>query len=266
MSSLAICIPTRNDQNEPGKIHFPLMALAMQTYQDLTIYIRDEGLRDIFADRSIRLILNLLQQKNILVHYTRTQARRGVAFARRDLYEAIGGEPYVLWLDDDMIIEADSIQCLMSAIQRSPNIGFVQGTKKELDPFRKYVSDINVLNGKNPLSEPVRIYFGDCAFLLMRSKALQGIDWDLVTHYQIDGLAGEDVAMSLLVAQNWEGWGIPWAKGWHVSPATERWIWEPHSDVLQVELLKGQIDSEILRMALPHLAEFIPNSRPKKRK
>ncbi len=260
MRSVAICIPTRNDQNEPGKIHFPLVSLAMQTYQDFTVYIRDEGLRDIFTDRNLRLILNLLDQKNIPVHYIRTLERRGAAFARRSLFESIQDEPFVLWLDDDMIIEPDVLQLLTSEIQTDPKIGFVQGVKKELDPFRKYNNDINLLNGEKNLHEKIKIYFGDTAILLMRSEALRTIDWDLVTRYQLDGLTGEDVTISLLVAQNWNGTGLNFARGWHVSPSIQRWNWEAHSDALQVELLNGQVDPAILRAALPHLTDFIPDA------
>ena len=260
MRPLAVCIPTRNDLNEAGKIHFPLLSLSMQTFQNFSVYIRDEGLRDIFADRNLRLIINLLEQKKIPVNYYRTWERRGVAFARRDLFELIKDEPYLLWLDDDMIIEPTSLQSLMSEIEKKETVGFVQGVKKELDPFRKYTNDINCLNGDKPLSECIRIYFGDAAFLLMRVKALKSINWELITKYQVDGLGGEDVAMSLMVSQNWEGWGIPNARGWHVSPSVERWGWESHSDILQIELLRGQVDPEILRKALPHLSEFIPDN------
>jgi len=94
----------------------------------------------------------------------------------------------------------------------------------------------------------------------MRVKALKSINWELITKYQVDGLGGEDVAMSLMVSQNWEGWGIPNARGWHVSPSVERWGWESHSDILQIELLRGQVDPGILRKALPHLSEFIPDN------
>lgn len=258
MRPLAVCIPTRNDQNEAGKIFFPLISLSMQTFQNFSVYIRDEGLRDIFADRSMRLVLNLLEQKNIPVHYIRTHMRNGVAFARQELFKAIKTEPFLLWLDDDMVIEPTAIEYLMTEIEVNTKIGFVQGVKKELDPFRKYVNDINEMNGEKLLPERIRIYFGDAAFLLMRTEALATINWDIITKYQVDGLGGEDVAMSLMVSQRWEGWGIAAAKGWHVSPSVERWGWEIHSDVLQVELLRGQVDPEILRKALPHLSSFIP--------
>lgn len=230
----------------------------MQTFLNFSVYIRDEGLRDIFADHSLRLVLNLLEHKNIPVHYIRTQERRGVAFARRELFGSIKEEPYLLWLDDDMVIEPTSVQCLMAEIEANDKVGFVQGVKKELDPFRKYINDINSLNGESALPDRIRIYFGDAAFLLMRTEALMSINWDIITKYQVDGLGGEDVAMSLMISQNWEGWGITTARGWHVSPSVERWGWELHSDVLQVELLRGQVSPEILRKVFPHLSNFIP--------
>lgn len=259
MSSIAVCIPTRNDQNEPGKIHFPLVSLAMQTYQDFTIYIRDEGLKDIFTDKNLRLILNLLEHKQIPFYYNRTLERKGAAFARRSLFESIRDEAFVLWLDDDIVMEPNVIQDLVYEIQSNPSVGFVQGIKQELDPFRKYNNDINQLNGEKDLPQKIKLYFGDTAILLVRTEALRNIDWDLITRYQLDGLTGEDVSMSLLVAQNWNGVGIRNAQCWHVSPSVERWNWESHSDALQVELLKGQVDPEILRNALPHLANFIPD-------
>ena len=49
----------------------------------------------------------------------------------------------------------------------------------------------------------------------------------------------------------------PQVLGWHLSPAVERWQWEPPSDALQVELLKDKVDAELLQRALPHLASSI---------
>lgn len=258
--SIAVCIPTRQDKKELGSLSYPLMCLALQSYQDFSIYIRDEGQHDAYADRHFRLIVNLLAMKNINVHYWRTLERNGAGFARRSLFEAIQGEPYVLWLDDDMIIESDALSRLVEVMEPNPKIGFVQGSKCELDPFRTYHNDINILNKQNDGSELVQIWFGDTAFLLMRTEALCQIDWDILTRYQLDGLTGEDVSMSLMVAQNYEGWGMPEAQGWHLSPASERWLWEPPSDALQIELLRDKVDHAILCKALPHLAPFITNN------
>ena len=257
MSRIAVCIPTRNDGGYPVTLGYPLVSLAMQTYSDLTIYVRDEGLRDAYSNRHMRLIVNLVSQKGIAIEYHRAQNRHGAGYARRSLFETIRDEPYVLWLDDDMIIEPDAVESLLKVIEAKPRAGFVQGTKSELDPLRTYHNDINVLNGRSPLGEPVRLFFGDTALLLMRTTALREIDWDVLTRYQIDGLTGEDVAMSLMVSQHYEGWGVPNALGWHLSPEAERWLWEPPSDALQVEILRGKVDPGILRQALPHMAPFI---------
>lgn len=257
MSKIAVCIPTRQDNNEPTTLGYPLISLALQSFQDFSVYIHDEGNRDIFADRNIRLILNLLAMKGSSVNYSRSLDRHGVAFARRKMLSLIKDEPYLLWLDDDMIIEPSAINALVTMIESNPCIGFVQGTKKELDPLRKYYQDINQLNSDTVPSNPIRIYFGDAAFLLMRTNVLRHIDWELITRYPVDGLPGEDVSMSLLTAQNHEGWGLPNAIGYHISPSMDRWRWEPSSDALQIELLRDKVDPEILRKAIPYLAPFI---------
>lgn len=260
MSHIAVCIPTRQDKAESGTLSYPLMCLALQSYHDISIYIRDEGSRDAYADRNFRLIVNLLAMKGIRVIYQRTLERKGAGYARRALYESINDEPLILWLDDDMVIEPTAISNMVEVIDANPKIGFVQGTKTELDPLRKYHNDINILNHPIDNASPIRLWFGDTAFLLIRTEALKFVDWDILTRYQLDGLTGEDVAMSIMVAQHYEGWGIPVARGWHISPAAERWLWEPPSDALQAELLRGKVDPDIIRKAMPHLAPFISDS------
>lgn len=257
MKHIAVCIPSRRDDNQPITLGYPLTCLAFQSYQDFTIYIRDEGLRDAYSDPEFRLIANLLAKKGIGLRYWRTLDRKGVGHARRALLESISGEPYVLWIDDDMLLEPDVIRRMMELMEHSPEIGFVQGTKIELEPSRTYHNDINVLNGATSPETPVPIYFGDAALLLMRAEALRRIDWNLITRYALDGITGEDVLMSLLVRQHYEGWGLPSALGWHMSPSSERWKWEVPSDALQIELLRDRVGPEILRRALPHMGEFI---------
>lgn len=254
---VVVCIPTRHDRNEVGTLPYPLMCLALQTYQDFTINIRDEGHRDAYADRQFRLVVNLLAMKGIHLNYRRTLERRGAGFARRSLFESIHNAAYILWLDDDMIIESNALSRLLEIIESDPKIGFVQGTKRELDPFRSYHNDINRVSHTIETAEPVQIWFGDSAFLLMRTEALHQIDWDIITRYQLDGLTGEDVSMSLMVAQHYQGRGAPDARGWHLSPRRERWLWEPASDALQVELLRGKVDPDIISRAIPHMAPFV---------
>ncbi len=257
MNQVAVCIPTRNDKREPGTLGFPLVCLALQTWKDFAVYIRDEGDNDAFATPYFRLILTLLANQNIRVNYWRTRQRRGAGFARQSLFSAVRDEPWVLWLDDDMIIAPDALARLVSFADSHPRAGFVQGGKIELDPLRTYHNDINQLNRVHEDPAPIRLWFGDTACLLARAEALRQIDWSVLTRYQLDGLTGEDVSMSLMIAAKYEGWGLPDVLGWHLSPATERWLWEPPSDALQVELLKEKVDVEILRRALPHLASSI---------
>lgn len=258
MSKIAVCIPTRNDQNLPGNLGYPLACLALQTFTDFTIYIRDEGKREAFADRQLALVVNLLATKGIDVRYWRTLDRRGVGYARNEVFAAVRDEPYVLWLDDDMIIESDVVAKLYESIHLHPEIGFVQGTKQEIDVFKGYVNDINRMNANCGEHELVRLWFGDAALLLVRTQALREIDWSVLLRYQLDGLTGEDVSMSLMIADRYEGWGVPEARGWHLSPAARRWQWEPHSDALQAEMLRGKVSRDVIAKAIPHLAPFLP--------
>lgn len=257
MSRIAVCIPTRNDNNEPGTLAFPLVTLAVQSYRDLEVYVRDEGKRDAYADRSLRGAVSLLAQRGIGLNYTRTADRRGAGHARHSLFKSIKNEELVLWLDDDMILEPEAVARLLEVLDPRAEVGFAQGTKVELDPFRCHQNDINRLNSAGGPCEPFRIWFGDTALLLVRTEALRQIDWDVVTRYQLDGLCGEDVSMSLMVAQRYEGWGVPEARGWHLSPTASRWTWEASSDALQTELLRGKVAPDILRKAMPHMAPFI---------
>jgi hypothetical protein len=131
----------------------------------------------------------------------------------------------------------------------------LQGSKLELDPQRIYANDINVLNHPSDQRDLVPLYFGDAAFLLVRREALSRVRWDIVTRFQQEGLAGEDVAISLMIADHYPCYGVPVATGYHLSLEKPRWRWEASSDVLQMELLRGVVSDETLKLALPHLAD-----------
>jgi glycosyltransferase involved in cell wall biosynthesis len=254
---IAVCIPTNSKEISGIRIGYTLLSLLMQNYHDFKIYIRDEGVSEIFADRSVRLISNLLSNSGIEIEYHRVPSRRGVGIARKALVDSVRDESFLLFLDDDMVIAPTSIENLITEMERDVQIGFVQGTKIEADPNRTYWNDINLLNSPPTTEERQRIWFGDAAFILIRRDALSVVDWEIVTRYQIEGLGGEDIAISLMIADKYEAWGIPRAVGWHLSPENSRWIWEAPSDLLQLNLLKGKVSRETLARALPHLSEYI---------
>ena len=124
---LAICIPTNNDDIENIRIGYTLLSLKMQNYLDYKVYIRDEGKIEIFADRNTRLVSNLLSQSGIEIEYHRKNTKSGVGYARKELIDWLRNEDYILFLDDDMIVMPNAIEVLVTEIERSRKIGFVQG-------------------------------------------------------------------------------------------------------------------------------------------
>jgi hypothetical protein len=259
VQGLSVLIPTCRDNIESSCLDSTLVSISNQTYLPQIIYLRDEGDFECFKKSSTRMIWNLLSMLGVNTIYIRSGIKRGVAIARKELANLIDKENYVLWLDDDMILEHAVIENLVNSIEIKSNAGFVQGQKIELNPSRKYKNDINTLNGMQNYksNEIYPIYFGDAAILLVRATSMKHINWDVVTKYATEGLAGEDVAMSLMISDKQPCFGVPAALGWHISPEKERWNWESSSDALQIELLKGIVSDTTLKMALPHLKEKI---------
>lgn len=255
---LAVLIPTCRDTLEDAHLDATLTALAMQSVLPRRVYVFDEGEIEMFRQNGIRMIWNLIARKGIETVYLRSISRRGVAIAREELVRSLKDESLILYLDDDIMMEPDAIANLISVLDSDPSLGFVQGQKVELDTTRVYWNDVNQLRGQEGLSEdPFSIYFGDAALLLVRREAISAIDWDIVTKYCIEGLAGEDIAMTLMIADKYPCMGVPASCGWHISPIKERWRWEPSSDLLQIEQLKKIISVETLRLAFPHLSHLI---------
>jgi glycosyltransferase involved in cell wall biosynthesis len=259
---LAVAIPTCCRSNEDIRIGYVLESLALQSlpmHEDgLDIFIWDEGPVSVLSDRWTRLIVDLLGERGHRLTYLRRGPSRGVAAARRALLSEIPERhDLILMLDDDLLMMPDAIEALLKAAGQLKMFGFLQGTKIELDTSRSYHNDINRLNRQreNHTMEP--IYFGDGAFLLVARESLKYVQWDIVTKFTEEGLAGEDVAISLMIADKLPCFGIPEATGYHLSLATPRWRWETSSDVLQLQLLRGVVSDETLKMALPHLAHCL---------
>ena len=255
---LAVLIPTCRDTLEDMHLDATLTALAMQSLLPRRVYVFDEGSIEMFRHNGTRMLWNLIARKGVETIYLRSALRKGVALARKELVEALRDESLVLFLDDDIVMEPGAIANLISVLDNDSSLGFVQGQKVELDTTRIYWNDINQLRGQDNLSgEPFPIYFGDAALLLIRREAISAIKWDIVTKYCVEGLAGEDIAMTLMIADKYPCLGVPASWGWHISPSKERWHWEPSSDILQIEQLKKVISVETLRRAFPHLSNLV---------
>lgn len=259
---LAIAIPTCSRRMEDIRIGYVLEALALQPaspfYDAFEIYIWDEGPVPMTASSWVQLALDLLVERGHLPVYLRRSPSRGVANARRELLAEIPGRhQQILLLDDDLLVMPGAISELLETAAAVGNFGFIQGAKIELDKRRTYQNDINQLTAFCAEARPQRLWFGDSAFLLVSRQALRHVRWDLVTRFAEEGLTGEDVAISLMIADHEPCFGIASAAGYHMSLSNPRWSWEIHSDLLQFELLREVVSSETLERALPHLAKHI---------
>lgn len=258
---LAVAIPTCSTRREDIRIGYVLEALALSGpspyFAAMDIYIWDEGATSMTADRWVQLALDLLVRRGHAPFHMRRGPSRGVAEARRQLLEAVPPTyDKVLFLDDDLVPIPGAIDTLLASAMAVGQFGFVQGSKVELDANRTYHNDINLLTAAD--EAPVRRqWFGDGAFLLLNRAALRHVRWDIVSRYAEQDLPGEDVAMTLMIADHEPCYGVPAAIGYHMSLSQPRWLWEVPSDVLQLELLRNVVSNDTLCRAIPHLAHYL---------
>jgi hypothetical protein len=165
----------------------------------------------------------------------------------------------ILLVDDDLLVMPGSIELLLDEAEKVGQFGFIQGAKIELDPKRGYHNDINQINKHDENMGTIRLWFGDAAFLLINRHALSHVKWELITRFSEEGLPGEDVALTLMIADHEPCFGVANATGYHMSLHTPRWRWEVPSDLLQFELLKTIVSAETLERALPHLSKYVRN-------
>ncbi|MBD2034642.1 glycosyltransferase family 2 protein [Leptolyngbya sp. FACHB-321] len=121
MTLVDVLIPTCN---RPTALAVTLTSLIAQTFQNFRIVISDqtEGSNPL-ATGEVQAVLRVLQAHGHSVDQHKHLPRWGIAEQRQFLLDqAIA--PYVLYLDDDVILEANVIQQLLSAIQ-TEGCGFV---------------------------------------------------------------------------------------------------------------------------------------------
>jgi len=262
--ALAVAIPSCCGNSEDIRIGYVLESLAFQPasahFDSLDIYIWDEGIVPITSDRWVRLALDLLIQRGHTPNYIRRGPSHGVAAARRELISLIPPvHDRILLIDDDLLVTPGAIEFILDEAEKVEQFGFIQGAKIELDAKRGYHNDINQINKKNVGMDAIRLWFGDAAFLLINRHALSHVNWDLITRFSEEGLPGEDVALTLMIADREPCFGVTSAIGYHMSLHTPRWRWEVPSDLLQFELLKSIVSADTLERALPHLAKYVRN-------
>lgn len=116
-----VLIPTCN---RPYALAMTLTSLASQTVHDMRIHISDQSDRDDVLERpEVLAVKRLLEASGREVHISRHLPRQGMAEQRAFLLSRATA-PYCLFLDDDVLIENDLVERLLTAVGEQ-QCGFV---------------------------------------------------------------------------------------------------------------------------------------------
>lgn len=118
---LDVLIPTyRRD----AALAVTLTSLAMQDYRELEVVISDQNSdHDVRNTGEVRAAIRVLELHGQDVRVLKHLPRRGMAEQRQFLLDRAQA-PYVLFLDDDLILEPDVVRRMLRAIERQ-GCGFV---------------------------------------------------------------------------------------------------------------------------------------------
>lgn len=124
MSALDILIPT---YCRPAALAVTLTSLCAQTYRDFRVIISDQSDRpdslSSLGAGEVQAALRVLQAHGHEIALHHHLPRQGVAEQRQFLLDQATA-PYVLYLDDDLILESWVVDRMLAAIQEE-NCGFV---------------------------------------------------------------------------------------------------------------------------------------------
>lgn len=121
MPPIDILIPT---YNRPDALAVTLTSLCAQTFQDFRITVSDQTEdQDMVALGTIQAVLRVLKSHGNSPQILKHLPRRGIAEQRQFLLDQASA-PYVLFLDDDVLLEPWVLELLLDTIQQE-NCGFV---------------------------------------------------------------------------------------------------------------------------------------------
>lgn len=121
MATIDILIPT---YCRPAALAVTLTSLCSQTCRDFSIVISDQTEdTDVVTTGEVQAALRVLRAHGHNVATYKHLPRRGIAEQRQFLLDQATA-PYILYLDDDLILEPYVVECLLKAIQ-AENCGFV---------------------------------------------------------------------------------------------------------------------------------------------
>lgn len=116
-----VLVPTRN---RPAALAATLATLVGQQYQGFDVIVSDQSDGDASYDcGEVRSVVRLLQARGHRVTLQRNLPRRGLAQQRQFLLDH-STAPYVLYLDDDVLLEPEQIGRMLAAL-REAGCGFV---------------------------------------------------------------------------------------------------------------------------------------------
>ncbi len=121
MSAIDVLIPT---YSRPAALAVTLTSLCFQTFRDFRVVISDQTEdSNPLETAEVQTAIRVLEAHGHVVEPHKHLPRQGIAEQRQFLLDqAIA--PYVLYLDDDLILEPWTIATLIKAIQEE-NCGFV---------------------------------------------------------------------------------------------------------------------------------------------
>jgi GT2 family glycosyltransferase len=115
-----ILIPT---YNRPGALAVTLTSLVAQSYRNFRVVISDQTEDSNVENREVEAVIRVLRAHDHQVEFYKHLPRRGIAEQRQFLLDQATA-PYVLFLDDDLILEAYVVEQMLAAIKEE-GCGFV---------------------------------------------------------------------------------------------------------------------------------------------
>jgi len=116
---VSILIPTYNRVNA---LIATLTALTAQTFRDFEVIVADQSDDFVANDGTVQTIVRLLELHGHPVKVLHNIPRKGIAHQRQFLLEQAAGM-YALYMDDDVILEADVVERMVQALDEE-KVGF----------------------------------------------------------------------------------------------------------------------------------------------
>ncbi|TMB70190.1 MAG: glycosyltransferase family 2 protein [Chloroflexi bacterium] len=112
-TAVDVLVPTFN---RPASLAITLTSLASQSFHEFCVIVSDQTEEFSVDERpEVRGVLRILEAKGVPAYLRRNRPRRGMAEQRQFLLEQAMA-PYVLYLDDDLVLERDVVARLQAAM------------------------------------------------------------------------------------------------------------------------------------------------------